>query len=85
MMSMTKCPSDCVDGCHCPQDMYYNKEFERCVKREQCSCYWDGIHYAHLTLRRGDIEERDFNAKEIGSVCDVLEKSVDFTLTKSKG
>lgn len=57
MMSMTKCPSDCVDGCHCPPDMYYDKEYERCVKREQCSCYWDGVHYAHLSLRRGDVED----------------------------
>jgi len=57
MMSMTKCPSDCVDGCHCPPDMYFDKEYERCVKREQCSCYWDGVHYAHLSLRRGDVED----------------------------
>ncbi|NWU10582.1 OTOG protein, partial [Cephalopterus ornatus] len=39
------CSSDCVEGCACPSGMYLNSKTERCVQRNQCPCYFQGIDY----------------------------------------
>ncbi|NXC66308.1 OTOG protein, partial [Anhinga anhinga] len=39
------CSSDCVEGCACPSGMYLNSKTERCVPRNECPCYFQGIDY----------------------------------------
>ncbi|NXU49685.1 OTOG protein, partial [Turnix velox] len=39
------CSSDCVEGCACPSGMYLNSKIERCVQRNECPCYFQGIDY----------------------------------------
>ncbi|XP_068541262.1 otogelin [Anas acuta] len=39
------CSSDCVEGCACPSGMYLNSKTERCVERNECPCYFQGIDY----------------------------------------
>ncbi|NXN97592.1 OTOG protein, partial [Rhinopomastus cyanomelas] len=39
------CGSDCVEGCACPSGMYLNSKAERCVQRNECPCYFQGIDY----------------------------------------
>ncbi|NXM39398.1 OTOG protein, partial [Gymnorhina tibicen] len=39
------CSSDCVEGCACPSGMYLDTTTERCVQRNECPCYFQGIDY----------------------------------------
>ncbi|POI28092.1 hypothetical protein CIB84_008159, partial [Bambusicola thoracicus] len=39
------CSSDCVEGCACPFGTYLNSKTERCVDRNECPCYFQGIDY----------------------------------------
>ncbi|KFO10673.1 Otogelin, partial [Balearica regulorum gibbericeps] len=39
------CSSDCIEGCACPSGMYLNSKTERCVQRNECPCYFQGIDY----------------------------------------
>ncbi|NXL71492.1 OTOG protein, partial [Leptocoma aspasia] len=39
------CSSDCVEGCACPSGMYLDTKTERCVPRNECPCYFQGIDY----------------------------------------
>ncbi|XP_042670213.1 otogelin [Centrocercus urophasianus] len=39
------CSSDCVEGCACPFGMYLDSKTERCVERNECPCYFQGIDY----------------------------------------
>ncbi|KAM3920248.1 otogelin [Leptodactylus fuscus] len=39
------CDAECIEGCACPENMYYNTELSRCVERNQCPCYYQGIDY----------------------------------------
>uniref|UniRef100_A0A8C2YAS9 Otogelin n=1 Tax=Coturnix japonica TaxID=93934 RepID=A0A8C2YAS9_COTJA len=39
------CSSDCVEGCACPFGTYLNSKTERCVVRDECPCYFQGIDY----------------------------------------
>ncbi|CAM4585048.1 unnamed protein product [Caretta caretta] len=39
------CSGDCVEGCACPLGMYLNSKTERCVQRNECPCYFQGIEY----------------------------------------
>ncbi|NXY56904.1 OTOG protein, partial [Callaeas wilsoni] len=39
------CSSDCVEGCACPSGMYLDAKTERCVQRNECPCYFQGIDY----------------------------------------
>ncbi|NXJ40889.1 OTOG protein, partial [Ciconia maguari] len=39
------CSSDCVEGCACPSGTYLNSKTERCVQRNECPCYFQGIDY----------------------------------------
>ncbi|KFQ40952.1 Otogelin, partial [Nestor notabilis] len=39
------CSSDCVEGCACPSGMYLNSKTERCVQRNECPCYFQGVDY----------------------------------------
>uniref|UniRef100_A0A803VK01 Otogelin n=1 Tax=Ficedula albicollis TaxID=59894 RepID=A0A803VK01_FICAL len=39
------CSSDCVEGCACPPGMYLDTKAERCVRRNECPCYFQGIDY----------------------------------------
>uniref|UniRef100_A0A8C3TZM9 Otogelin n=1 Tax=Catharus ustulatus TaxID=91951 RepID=A0A8C3TZM9_CATUS len=39
------CSSDCVEGCACPPGMYLDTKTERCVQRNECPCYFQGIDY----------------------------------------
>ncbi|NXC51901.1 OTOG protein, partial [Aleadryas rufinucha] len=39
------CSSDCVEGCACPSGMYLDTKTERCVQRNECPCYFQGIDY----------------------------------------
>ncbi|XP_030338606.1 otogelin [Strigops habroptila] len=39
------CSSDCVEGCACPPGMYLNSKTERCVQRNECPCYFQGVDY----------------------------------------
>ncbi|NWW84490.1 OTOG protein, partial [Rhynochetos jubatus] len=40
------CSSGCVEGCACPSGMYLNSKTERCVQRNECPCYFQGIDYS---------------------------------------
>ncbi|XP_033371147.1 otogelin isoform X3 [Parus major] len=40
-----KCSSDCVEGCACPSGMYLDTRTERCLQRNECPCYFQGIDY----------------------------------------
>uniref|UniRef100_A0A8C0UK29 Otogelin n=1 Tax=Cyanistes caeruleus TaxID=156563 RepID=A0A8C0UK29_CYACU len=40
-----KCSSDCVEGCACPPGMYLDTRTERCLQRNECPCYFQGIDY----------------------------------------
>ncbi|NXB22606.1 OTOG protein, partial [Rhagologus leucostigma] len=39
------CSSDCVEGCACPSGMYLDTKTERCVRRNECPCYFQGTDY----------------------------------------
>ncbi|NWS65848.1 OTOG protein, partial [Crotophaga sulcirostris] len=39
------CSSNCVEGCACPSGMYLNSKTERCVQRNECPCFFQGIEY----------------------------------------
>uniref|UniRef100_A0A8C8SMQ0 Otogelin n=1 Tax=Pelusios castaneus TaxID=367368 RepID=A0A8C8SMQ0_9SAUR len=39
------CSGDCVEGCACPPGMYLNSKTERCVQKNECPCYIQGIEY----------------------------------------
>ncbi|NXE62639.1 OTOG protein, partial [Calcarius ornatus] len=39
------CSSDCVEGCACPSGMYLDTRTERCMQRNECPCYFQGIDY----------------------------------------
>ncbi|NXB98224.1 OTOG protein, partial [Orthonyx spaldingii] len=39
------CSSDCVEGCACPSGMYLDTKTERCVQRNECPCYFQGVDY----------------------------------------
>ncbi|NWV58631.1 OTOG protein, partial [Malurus elegans] len=39
------CSSDCVEGCACPSGMYLDTKTDRCVRRSECPCYFQGIDY----------------------------------------
>uniref|UniRef100_A0A8C9MPI5 Otogelin n=1 Tax=Serinus canaria TaxID=9135 RepID=A0A8C9MPI5_SERCA len=39
------CSSDCVEGCACPSGMYLDTRAERCVQRNECPCFFQGIDY----------------------------------------
>ncbi|KFV49306.1 Otogelin, partial [Tyto alba] len=39
------CSGDCVEGCACPSGMYLNSKTKRCVQRNECPCYFQGIDY----------------------------------------
>ena len=56
-MVNVKCQQECVDGCHCPDGMYWDPDPEKCVPEAQCSCYRDGIPYPHGSTRLGKCEE----------------------------
>ncbi|XP_075044607.1 otogelin [Mixophyes fleayi] len=45
LSALEVCDGDCVEGCACPQGMYLNTQLERCVERNQCPCYLQGIDY----------------------------------------
>ena len=50
------CYQNCVDGCHCPPSQFWDKSIERCVPITQCSCFRDGTHYPHGSVRSGKCE-----------------------------
>lgn len=33
------CTHQCIPGCQCPMDEYYDSNLHRCQKRQNCSCY----------------------------------------------
>uniref|UniRef100_A0A8D0C7V5 Otogelin n=1 Tax=Salvator merianae TaxID=96440 RepID=A0A8D0C7V5_SALMN len=39
------CSDDCVEGCTCPPGMYLNIKTDRCVRQNECPCYFQGIDY----------------------------------------
>nr|XP_033784676.1 otogelin [Geotrypetes seraphini] len=39
------CNGDCVEGCACPHGMFLNSKTEKCVPRDECPCYFQGIDY----------------------------------------
>ncbi|NXN80297.1 OTOG protein, partial [Bombycilla garrulus] len=39
------CSSACVEGCACPSGMYLDTKTERCLQRNECPCYFQGIDY----------------------------------------
>ncbi|XP_029438960.1 otogelin [Rhinatrema bivittatum] len=39
------CNGDCLEGCACPHGMYLNSKTDRCVSRDECPCYFQGIDY----------------------------------------
>ncbi|XP_075692908.1 otogelin [Rhinoderma darwinii] len=39
------CDEECVEGCACPENRHYNTQLSRCVDRNQCPCYFQGIDY----------------------------------------
>uniref|UniRef100_A0A8C5ICJ9 Otogelin n=1 Tax=Junco hyemalis TaxID=40217 RepID=A0A8C5ICJ9_JUNHY len=39
------CSGDCVEGCACPSGMYLDTRTERCVQRNACPCFFQGIDY----------------------------------------
>ncbi|XP_073514042.1 otogelin [Phyllobates terribilis] len=39
------CDGACVEGCACPGNMSYDTQLSRCVPRNQCPCYFQGIDY----------------------------------------
>ena len=49
------CISECVDGCHCPDGLWYDEE--GCVPKSQCSCYHGSIYYSHGAKRKSPCEE----------------------------
>lgn len=57
LLTTSKCSEDCIDGCFCPADLYYDKYTKKCIPRTQCSCYRDGIHYKHGSVRSGQCED----------------------------
>ncbi|XP_069823857.1 otogelin [Dendropsophus ebraccatus] len=36
---------ECVEGCACPENMYYSTKLDTCVERNQCPCHLQGIDY----------------------------------------
>eukprot|EP00795_Rhopilema_esculentum_P013727 gene13727-4647_t len=55
LSSHTSCVSDCVDGCHCPSDLW--QDGEQCKPRSHCSCYVNGVAYAHNSIKKTACEE----------------------------
>ncbi|NWV08573.1 OTOG protein, partial [Ptilonorhynchus violaceus] len=56
------CSSDCVEGCACPSGMYLDTKTERCVQRNECPCYFQGIDYPpgeHVMTSLGKCHCRD--------------------------
>ncbi|XP_032919727.1 otogelin [Catharus ustulatus] len=56
------CSSDCVEGCACPPGMYLDTKTERCVQRNECPCYFQGIDYPpgeHVMTSLGKCHCRD--------------------------
>ncbi|XP_019375523.1 PREDICTED: otogelin [Gavialis gangeticus] len=39
------CSGDCVESCACPPGMYLNAKTEKCIQRNECPCYFQGIDY----------------------------------------
>ncbi|XP_069481476.1 otogelin [Ambystoma mexicanum] len=39
------CDGECVEGCACPRGMYLNSKSDRCVQKNECPCYFQGIDY----------------------------------------
>ncbi|KAI1232574.1 Otogelin, partial [Lamprotornis superbus] len=39
------CSSACAEGCACPSGMFLHPQSERCVHRNECPCYFQGIDY----------------------------------------
>lgn len=52
-----ECQQKCVDGCQCPNGMYWDPDPAKCVPLKQCSCYRDGVYYPHGSVRNGKCEE----------------------------
>jgi len=40
-----KCSTKCIAGCTCPQGQYHDGQ--KCVDRDQCSCYYHERRYNH--------------------------------------
>lgn len=57
LFASSKCVADCVDGCHCPPDLYFDKATDKCVPQSSCSCYRDDVRYAHGSSRVGECED----------------------------
>ncbi|KAL2310169.1 hypothetical protein Nmel_006412 [Mimus melanotis] len=56
------CSSDCVEGCACPSGMFLDARTERCVQRNECPCYFQGIDYTpgeHVMTSLGKCHCRD--------------------------
>ncbi|KAM7035083.1 otogelin isoform 2-T7 [Acridotheres tristis] len=56
------CSSDCVEGCACPSGMFLHPQSERCVPRNECPCYFQGIDYPpgeHVMTSLGKCHCRD--------------------------
>jgi hypothetical protein len=49
------CLSGCVDGCHCPPNLW--KDGNQCVPKEECSCNHAGIYYKHRSIRSSACEQ----------------------------
>lgn len=49
------CLSGCVDGCHCPANLWWDGN--RCVEKQKCSCNHAGVFYKHLSIRTTACEE----------------------------
>ncbi|XP_044126433.1 otogelin [Bufo gargarizans] len=39
------CEEECMEGCACPDNMYYSTQLSTCVERSRCPCYFQGINY----------------------------------------
>ena len=57
LMTSDKCVADCVDGCHCPKDLYYDKGKKQCLPQNKCSCYREGVPYPHGYTRKVECED----------------------------
>ena len=57
MASGAVCTQACVDGCSCPPDLFWDPRLNTCLPRSQCSCYREGVSYAHGSVRSGKCED----------------------------
>ncbi|XP_078243433.1 otogelin [Pogona vitticeps] len=67
------CNDDCVEGCTCPPGMYLNIKIDRCVPRNECPCYFQGIDYPPgeniiTSLGKCRCEDGIMNCEEVDTV-----------------